>query len=109
MPGNSNVVGRARETFAAAASIHSQSVWLPGPKVRLLPPSPSPWGHLDAIHPGGVQRGRDPPDGLDVDPVPHGAHAVPQGHVLHEEAGHDAAIRSATRSAADVMMSRLPA
>ena len=31
MPGSSSVVSRAREMFSAAASIQSQSVWLPGP------------------------------------------------------------------------------
>src|ERR1700722_1486536 len=75
---------------------------------------------LDRVDSGGVQRGDDSPHPLGGDPVPEGVHAIAQGHVLDEQvlaAGHAettcsfvrAAICSATCTAAEVMMSRLPA
>jgi hypothetical protein len=81
---------------------------------------------LDRVHAGRVEGGGDPGGLLRRDPVPGGVHAVPQGDILnvkppahavvsHDVVSHDvvsrvrAAIRSPTRRAADVMMSRLPA
>lgn len=76
-------------------------------------------GDLDRVDPGGVERRDDPPHVGGVDAVPDGVHAVPQGDVLdvqlarHGRASAGTASRraidSATRSAADVMMSRFPA
>jgi hypothetical protein len=71
---------------------------------------------LDRVHAGRVEGGGDPRGLLRRDPVPGGVHAVAQGDVLNvKPPAHAvvsrvrAAIRSATRRAADVMMSRLPA
>ena len=74
-------------------------------------------GDLDRGDPGGVEGGGDGAGLVDGVPVPDGVHAVPQGHVLDVERGHRdatswgrcAAMRSAVRRAAEVMMSRLPA
>ncbi|MGX1272867.1 hypothetical protein RKD18_006061 [Streptomyces phaeoluteigriseus] len=74
---------------------------------------------LDGRYPGGVQGGGDGARLLGGVAVADGVHAVPEGHVLDVQAGHLAAsfeavarwaaMRSAVRSAADVMMSRFPA
>ena len=73
-------------------------------------------GDLDRVHAGRVEGGGDPRGLLRRDPVAGGVHAVPQRDVLNEESPAHAvvsrvraAIRSPTRRAADVMMSRLPA
>jgi hypothetical protein len=80
-------------------------------------------GDLDPVHAGRVERGRDPRGLLGPDAMPDGVQAVAEGDVLNEEppapayqahgvislTGVRAAIRSPTRRAADVMMSRLPA
>lgn len=71
---------------------------------------------LDGRDPGGVEGGDDPADLLGGDPMPDGVHPVPERDVLdielrgHAITGFDrSAIRSATRIAAEVMMSRFPA
>ncbi len=71
---------------------------------------------LDGVDAGVVERGDDPGDVLRGDPVAYGVHAVAQRDVLDEDrSAHgqfpafEAAIRSAICSAAEVMMSRLPA
>jgi hypothetical protein len=73
-------------------------------------------GDLDRVHAGRVEGSGDPRGLLRPDPVAGGVHAVPQGDVLNEKPPAHAvvsrvraAIRSPTRRAADVMMSRLPA
>jgi hypothetical protein len=68
-------------------------------------------GDLDGVHAGRVEGGGDPRDVGRGDAVPDGVHAVAQGHVLDEDphAGILSASRDATRTAADVMMSRFPA
>lgn len=90
-------------------------------------------GDLDGGDPGGVQGGGDGTGLLDGVAVPHGVHAVAQGDVLDVQRGRGgflarpggggvvgahrvapsvercAAMRSAVRSAAEVMMSRFPA
>lgn len=74
-------------------------------------------GDLDRVHAGPVEGGGDLRHELGGDAVPDGVHAVPEGDVLDvEPAGHSVtsevvrwAMRSATRRAAEVMMSRLPA
>ena len=76
-------------------------------------------GDLDGVHPGGVQRGGDGRDAADGEAVADGVHAVAQGHVLDVDRLVIGAATcraaacgrgvSAMRSAAEVMMSRLPA
>ncbi len=66
-------------------------------------------GDLDGVDPGRVERGGDPGDLAGGVAVGDGVHAVAQGHVLDVEAVHRVTIRSAVRSAAEVMMSRFPA
>ena len=76
-------------------------------------------GYFDGVDAGGVQCSGDSADVLGAEAVADGVHAVAQGDVLDEDAGrclaHDATSslvvtsRSATRSAAEVMMSRFPA
>src|SRR5690606_28467195 len=98
------------------------------------PRQPVPVGDLDGVHSGGVQRPGDAPHLVHSVTMPYRVHAVPEGDVLHVDgrpvlglAGarprrrlgrHELtpwvgaprwAMRSATRSAADVMMSRFPA
>jgi hypothetical protein len=73
-------------------------------------------GDLDRGHACLVECGNDAADLLGGDAVTDGVHTVTKGHILHEDVGgaHSwfsffCAIRSATWSAAEVMMSRLPA
>ena len=77
-------------------------------------------GDLDRVDPGRVQRRDDPADVGGVDPVTDRVHPVAQRDVLDVELGHRVAswsaglsrpwaIDSPTASAAEVMMSRLPA
>jgi hypothetical protein len=76
-------------------------------------------GDLDGVHSGGIDGRGDRAHLVGVHPVPDGVHAVAQGHVLDVELGNAhcrASTRwsastssSAVRSAAEVMMSRLPA
>jgi hypothetical protein len=74
--------------------------------------------HLDGVDTGRVERRHDLADTARRDAVPDGVHAVPEGDVLQEDPRahrttssrrERSAILSATRSAADVMMSRFPA
>jgi len=74
--------------------------------------------HLDRVHAGGVERPGDISRPLGPDPMPDGMHAVSQRDVLDIDSGlahgrpvcrPTVASRSAVRSAAEVMMSRLPA
>ena len=76
-------------------------------------------GDLDRVHPGRVQRGGDLGDLRQAVLVAYRVHSVAQRDVTDvERLGHLdaptllvewAAIRSAVASAAEVMMSRLPA
>ena len=83
------------------------------------PGEPVTVADLDGIDAGPIERGRDALDVCDGIPVPDGMHTVAQRDVLDVKAGRIHAItgrraraaarRSPVRSAADVMMSRLPA
>ena len=71
---------------------------------------------LDRVDPRRVERGGDGTHLVQAVLVTHGMAAVAQGHVgdieflaVHAEAPIARAMRSAVASAAEVMMSRLPA
>src|SRR5690606_14658524 len=71
--------------------------------------------HLDGGYTGLVEGPHDPAHRRGRDLMPDGVHAVAECDVLNVDRGHRAtafsrpAMRSATRIAAEVMMSRLPA
>ncbi|MNL79965.1 hypothetical protein D3C87_2066920 [compost metagenome] len=75
-------------------------------------------GDLDGVDLGAIQGASDGLDMVEAILVADGVHPVPQGHVLYIELGRGgieghvailSAIFSAVLSAAEVMMSRLPA
>jgi hypothetical protein len=64
--------------------------------------------YLDSVDSGRVERGGDRRASLGGELVASSVHAITQRDIMDVEP-HCAAIRSPTRTAAEVMMSRLPA
>ena len=118
MPGSSSTVTRARVTLADcgldpfAIGVRAEAV------VEARAREPVTVADLDGIDTSAIERRGNAPHVGDGILVANGVHAVAERDVLDVEAAahaitgraaEDAASRSPVRSAADVMMSRLPA